>query len=244
MENLTFIFIILFVHVAGFLLLVINYVYLICRGEKLRKVICGQHERDLDSSDEELYFKIQNSTACSILMFYHLILIAIEVVLAIVCTTDEIWKHEFNYDEDVINRNIDIIFVLWVTAVINYVLVMLYLIPFVLVPLAYERQKFTNWAGGLVTYNFFSFYNCVIFWGSLFLLLHCVRTDCTDTLSRVFQFLGDRYAVISLAVSYVLMQAEASVLKRYIVVSIHGNRNPSIMEFSQDEAVDKITEKL
>ena len=65
--------------------------------------------------------KYKTQQLVNILVFYHLILVAVEVVVTTVCTTDEIWKHEFNYDVDLTNRSIDIIFKLWVTAIINYV---------------------------------------------------------------------------------------------------------------------------
>ena len=251
--------ILVIVHSIGLFLFIVNSLYLLCIGETLRTSLLCKSEKDFEDTDEKKCCKVSSSKACSLVLLYHLVLIAAELIVAIVSFTDAVFWNEDDIYFDVVfsDKPIDVGTVLFFAAVVDYIVLMLYMIPFVLLPLA-KRPKRINNIGKLVTYNMFSFYNFLVFWGLIFIIIHCRKSDLCVELPAAIQIFGRQYgdrsyrrkydntsylAVILLVIVYVIMLVEAGVLKQYINVSPFGNRSPPIDEVSKDEAVEIMKNK-
>ena len=242
--------ILIIIHSIGLFLFIVNSLYLLCIGETLRTALLCKSEKDFEDSDEKRCCKVSSSKACSLVLFYHLVLIAAELIVAIVSFTDVTFLNEDDIYFDVVfsDKPVDVGTVLFFTAAVNYIVLMLYMIPFVLIPLARKAKRINN-TGKLVTYNMFSFYNFLVFWGLIYIIIQCRKSDLCVELPAAFQIIGHQYddtsyiAAILMVIVYVIMLVEAGVLKRYIIVSPFGNRSPPIDEASKEEAVEIMKNK-
>ena len=242
--------ILVIVHLIGLILFVLNSLYLLCTGETLGNVLLCNSEKDFKNSDEKRCCNVSSSTAWSLVLFYHLVLIALELIVTVVSfIVDTFWNEDDIYFDVVFSdEQVDVGTVLFFAAVVNYIVLMLYMIPFVLLPLARKPKRIYN-IGKLVTYNMFSFYNFLVFWGLIFIIIQCRKSDACVELPTTVQMIGRKYddisyfAAIPLVIVYVIMLAEAGVLKQYIIVSPFGNRSPPIDEVSKEEAVEIMKNK-
>ena len=237
-------------HSIGLFLFIVNSLYLLCIGETLRTAFLCKSEKDFEDSDEKRCCKVSSSKACSFVLFYHLVLIAAELIVAIVSFTDATFLNEDDIYFDVVfsDKTIDVGTVLFFAAVVNYIVLMLYMIPFVLIPLARKAKRINN-IGKLVTYNMFSFYNFLVFWWLIYIIIQCRKSNTCVELPAAFQITSRQcedtsyLAAILMVIVYVIMLVEAGVLKRYIIVFPFGNRSPPIDEVSKDEAVEIMKNK-
>ena len=252
--------ILVIVHSIGLFLFIVNSTYLLRIGESLGTALLCKSEQDFEDSDKKRCCKVSSSKACSLVLFYHLVLIAVDLIVAIVSFTDAaFWNEDDIYFNVVFDEKpMDVGTVLFFAASVNYIVLMLYMIPFVLLPLARKPKRINN-IGKLVTYNMFSFYNFLVFWGLIYIIIYCRKSDLCDELPSAFQIIGRQYgdtsyrrrhgdishlAVILLVIVYVIMLVEAWVLKQYIIVSPFGNRSSPIDEVSKDEAVVIMKNKM
>ena len=174
-----FIFALASIHFAGILLLIINSLCLVYKRNG-RKRWC----------------KIKSDLACNVLFLYHVILLTLEMILALVC---QIYQDLSEFCQS--HNLVDLFLILAGT---NYLFLLLYLAPRRVSVGAFETDGHTS---SLNTSKSFAFVNFLVFWSMLGLLASCSRIDCR--FMSGFETLANGYGLIPLLLSYIAMLCEA-----------------------------------
>ena len=215
---------VIFVHLLGIFLIILNSIYLACT----RRVnsVRGHGQKNIKRR-----FKIRFEKAWNLLVLYHITLIFVDVILTVVCEEVD----NLNYQIDSLH---DLVDMFWISAIINYGVVfmlnLLYLVDLKTVhKLAFNRNSYL--LGHLHQFNCFGFLNFLIFWTSVLLLLTCAGIDCRD-LPEPWRDLTGSLGLVSMAISYVLMIVEAVYAEKLIILDGEG--------ISKEKAMDILRQKL
>ena len=204
-------------HWIGFLLVLLNACYLMCtRG--YGSVRIGRNMKDLEI---RRCCKMRKAVACNILIMYQIVLVACEIVMAIVF-------HSLQFSND----STQPAFWFWLLVAGNYTMLMCCCIPGVL---NFNAFKSHSHIGPLHGCNAFECLNFVIFWVSVTFVTICQLTDCTS-LPFGLRILGDRAALIPAIIAYVGM----------LVGSFYNRKSFGVYKkvISKHEAVTILKQKL
>ena len=171
------------VHLLGIFLIIFNSIYLACtrgvgsaRGHG--KMFCCK-QRNIKRR-----FKIRFEKAWNLLVLYHITLIFVDVIMAVVCEEVD----SLNYQIDSFH---DLVDMFWISAIINYGVVFMLNVNYVIAMCSAGKWVFNSrsrkWVfnlrspilGHLHQFNCFGFVNFLVFWTSVLLLLTCAGYDCS-----------------------------------------------------------------
>ena len=214
------------VHLLGIFLITINSIYLACiRGIDGARLHGQQNIKRC--------FKIRFEKAWNLLVLYHVTLIFVDVIMAVVCEEVD----SLNYQ---IDSFYDLVDMFWISAIINYGVVfmmnLLYLVCLKTVHrLAFNRNSYV--LGHLHQFNCFGFLNFLIFWTSVLLLLTCAGIDCRD-LPEPWKDLAGGLGLISLAISYISMVVEAIYAEKLIILDGEGTTKEKVLGVLRQKLVE------
>ena len=200
------------VQLLGIFLIIINAIYLSCtRGFDSAggygKMFCCKQ------GNIKRRFKIRFEKAWNLLVLYHITLVFMNVIMAIIYEEVD----SLNYQIDSFH---DLVDMFWISAIINYGVVfmlnVLYLIGLkTFHSFVFDRHSYV--LGHLHQFNCFGFLNFLIFWTSVLLLLTCAGIDCRK-LPEPWEDLAKGLGLVSLAISYVLTVVEAAYAEKWIIL--------------------------
>ena len=201
----------IFIHLAGFLCLAVNSGYLKCtRSLSSVRIHSTKH------TCPERCCKIRNSFACNLFILCHAILLAAEVIAAIVCAFPPI--------SDGL-----LVVSFWRLVLWDYVL----LFVFTLLGGCNGTRKSHAHVGCVHALNIFECVNLIIYWTMVFIM---ASFFARSSFPQPFRGLASGYGVIPLVISYIAMLFGA--YKNYDSFSMHKK------VISKTEAVDKMNKKI
>ena len=88
----------------------LNSLYLLCTGETLGTVLLCDSEKDFKNSDEKPMLQRFQFHAWSLVLFYHLVLIALELIVSLVSfTVGTFWNEDdINFDVVFSDEQVDV----------------------------------------------------------------------------------------------------------------------------------------
>ena len=205
----------MFLHLIGIICVALNAYYL----KRTRGYDSARIQLNAPNSDKKRLFKIRNSIACNILIIYHITLTALELGMAIIYQIPQMYNESYTT-------------AYFLLVGINYGILVLLCLPW-----AFLSGTFKSHAhlGHVHACNAFEFFNLVIHWGSILLVMVCTETNCSDLPSHM-GLLGSGFAIIPIMISYVAMLIGAAC--NYPSFMVYNNM------ISRQDAVNIIKQKL
>ena len=220
------------VHLLGIFLIIFNSIYLACtrgvgsaRGHG--KMFCCK-QRNIKRR-----FKIRFEKAWNLLVLYHIVLIFVDVIMAVVCEEVD----SLNYQIDSFH---DLVDMFWISAIINYGVVFMLNVMYVTASCAAGKWAFTSRShilGHLQQFNCFGFLNFLVFWTSVLLLLTCAGYDCSH-LPQPWKDLSKGLAGVSLGLSYIFMIIEALFAEKRIFLDDKATTNEEAMNILEQKLLE------
>ena len=204
----------IFIHIVGILLLLLNSLFVVCTRDK--------------ENEEKRCCKIGSDLACSLLFLYHSILVILELCLALLNQITDYWRD--------ISPNQNLTDIFMISAGVNYLFVLLYLTPRIVSVDTLEGNGCANKINATKPFAFISFF---LFWYFLVLIILCTM-DCCFTSS--FRTLAKGYGIIPLAICYVSMLLEAGFTNMFILKQLVAVKSATII--SRETALKMIQKKL
>ena len=200
------------VHCLGFFFIIFNAIYLACtRGFDSARGYEKMFYCKLRNIKQP--FKIRLDKAWNLLVLYHITLIYVCIIMAIICKEVD----SLNYQIDSLN---DMVSMFWISAIINYGVVFMLNILYVIGIYSPHQWVFNRGSyvlGHLHQYNNFGFLNFLVFWTSVLLMLTCAAIDCGN-IPAPWRDLARGLGFVSLGFSYVFMVVEAIYAEKRIIL--------------------------